>query len=181
MGRVLSAKKLQVSSSIEAKKFYYDILSQIIDPTPRDNYISYDMQRGHDDEPYAVKAYEKKTGLDVTHCGFIENSSFGRKVGYSPDGLVGDDGLIEIKSRTPELQTKTIMDHVAGRSADLIPSEFMMQCQAGLLISGRKWLDFNSFCNGHPLVTIRVEPIPAFQDAIMFAIVHFNKIMEENL
>ena len=57
----------------------------------------------------------------------------GWKLGYSPDGLVGDDGLIEVKSRRAKKQLQTIL---SGQ----VPAENMPQLQAGLLVSGRSWI-----------------------------------------
>ena len=52
---------------------------------------------------------------------------------------MGDDGLIECKSRRQKFQVETI-------SADQVPAEYMLQIQTGFLVSGRKWLDFISYC-----------------------------------
>lgn len=178
---IITPEKLKLSTGKETKTHLDDLLSQRIDPTKRySTYYGDDMARGHDDELYAIEAYEERYGVKVQFCGFITNEKSGGTLGYSPDGLVGDEGLIEIKSRNPKLQTKTILDHIAGRLNDLIPSEFMMQCQAGLFVSERKWVDFISYCNGHHMVTIRVEPIPEYQDAIHAAATECEKIIQEN-
>ena len=80
-----------------------------------------------------------------------------------------------------KLQTKLILDHIVGRLDELIPNEHMMQIQVGLWVTKRKWCDFISFCNGHPMVTIRVDPIAKYQDAIEVAAVEFEKIMQESM
>lgn len=179
--KIITPANLKLSSSQDAKAHYDDILAQRIDPTLQYNYMSDDMMRGHDDEPYAIEVYEEKYDRKVKNCGFITNSEFGGTIGYSPDGLVGDDGLIEIKSRSPKLQTKTILDHIAGRTEDLIPKDYMMQVQSGLLISGRKWTDFISYCNGHPMVCIRVYPISEIIDAIRASVSIFELALQQNL
>lgn len=178
---VITAKKLELSTSSNARLFYDDILSQRIDETIQHNYMSYDMMRGHEDEPYAVQQYAKEYNRKTKYCGFIINNTLGFPFGYSPDALVGDDGLLEIKSRIPKYQIKTIMDHITRRTAEIIPSEYMMQLQAGLFVSGRKWIDFISFCNGNQMVTIRVELDPKFQDAIQEAAIAFEEILQENM
>lgn len=76
----------------------------------------------------------------------------GFTLGYSPDGLVGDDGLIEAKSRVQKYQFQAIIEHVASGSAS-VPAEFVMQLQTGLLGSECQWIDFISYSNGllrHP-------------------------------
>lgn len=181
MKKLITPAKLELSTGAEAKSHFDEILSQRIDPSLRYNFVSDDMMRGIEDEPHAIKAYQEAYKQEVKRCGFVTNKISGGKVGYSPDGLVGDDGLIEIKSRSPKLQTKTILDHIAGRLDTLIPDDFMMQCQSGLLISERKWLDFISYCNGHPMVCIRVEPIAKYQDAIKNAIKVFEETLSVNM
>ncbi len=110
-------------------------------------FVNADMWRGVIDEPYARAAYAEHHHAPVTEVGFMVRDG----IGYSPDGLVGDDGLIEIKSRKPKKHLQTIL-------ADRVPAENMAQCQAGLLVSGRAWLDYVSFCGGLPLWVKRVEP-----------------------
>jgi predicted phage-related endonuclease len=89
------------------------------------------------------------------------------RLGYSPDGLVGDDGLIEIKC----LRAK---GHVAAILADEVPKQYMPQLQAGLLVSGRAWIDFVSFVGGMPLLVRRVEPDPDWFEAITAACIAFE-------
>ena len=178
---VITAKTLKLSAAEKTKVFYDEILSQRIDETIQHNYVSYDMMRGHEDEPYAVQQYAKEYNRETKYCGFVINNTLGFPLGYSPDALIGDDGLLEIKSRSPKYQIKTILDHIAGRADEIIPSEYMMQLQAGLFVSGRKWIDFISFCNGNQMVTIRVEPDPKFQDAIQEAAIKFEEVLSENM
>src|SRR5690606_529488 len=88
---------------------------------------SRDMQRGTLLEPYARDLYASHYA-PVQEIGFMrfENTN-GSVIGYSPDGLVGEDGLIEIKSRTPRIQVDTIL-------ADRVPAANMAQLQAGLFV-----------------------------------------------
>jgi len=76
------------------------------------------------------------------------------------DGLVGKDGLIEIKSRIQKHQIKTIID-------DEVPLEYMLQIQTGLIVSERKWCDFISYSNGMPMFVKRVYPIVEMQNKIL--------------
>lgn len=178
---IITTKTLKLSAAAATKVFYDDILSQRIDPTLQDNYMSYDMMRGHDDEPYAIQQYEKEYETQTKNCGFIINRSLGFDLGFSPDSLVGDDGFVEVKSKVPKLQIKTILDHICGRQKTLIPDEHMMQVQAGLFVTQRDWCDFISFCNGNQMMTVRVEPIEEFQDAIHEAAIEVERILAENM
>lgn len=119
------------------------------------------MERGQLDEPYARDAYSQHHAR-VTELGFMVRDFGGFRIGYSPDGLVGDNGLIEIKSRTQKIQLKTVL-------ADEVPGENMAQLQAGLLVSGRSWIDYVSYSGGMKLWTKRVDPDPNWGYAIMDA------------
>ncbi|MHA7210819.1 lambda exonuclease family protein [Arthrobacter sp. MDT1-65] len=120
------------------------------------------MERGQLDEPYARFAYADHVGTPVKEVGFMLRQYDGYTLGYSPDGLVNDDGLIEIKSRNQRIHLRTILE---GR----VPAANMAQVQTGLLVSGRDWCDYVSYCGGMPLLPIRVHPEPAWFDAILRA------------
>ncbi|NWL13268.1 hypothetical protein DM793_18550 [Paenarthrobacter nitroguajacolicus] len=119
------------------------------------------MERGTLDEPYARDAYSQHYAK-VTELGFMFRYFDGFKIGYSPDGLVGDDGLIEIKSRNQKAQLKTVL-------ADEVPGENMAQLQTGLLVSGRAWIDYVSYSGGMKLWTKSVDPDPVWHAAILDA------------
>lgn len=132
------------------------------DPT----YISDDMLRGIEDEPRAVDKYAE-THAPVETVGFMVRDDWGFSLGYSPDGLVGDDGLIEVKSRRPKIHLQTIL-------ADAVPAECMAQIQCGLLVSGRSWCDYVSYSGGMPMWVKRVEPDREWHDAIVAAVAAFE-------
>lgn len=178
--QVITPKNLTLSSAQTTKLFFDDLLSQRVDDTLPDNFVSYAMQRGLDDEPYAVQQYAREYNAEYKYCGFIINHSLGFPLGLSPDTLIGADGLLEIKSREPKYQVQTILNHIAGRTDEIIPSEFMLQVQTSLFVSERDWCDFISFCNGFPMVTIRVEPDPIFQEAISDAAIAVERILRKN-
>lgn len=129
------------------------------------------MQRGTLDEPYAREVYSR-TYAPVDEIGFMVRDYAGFKLGYSPDGLVGDDGLIEIKSREQKKHLATVL-------ADAVPAENMAQIQAGLLVSGRSWCDYVSYCGGMPLWTKRVEPDHQWHEAILDAVAAFEATARE--
>jgi hypothetical protein len=124
------------------------------------------MERGTLDEPYARDKYAEHHA-PVTELGFMVRDDWGFRIGYSPDGLVGDDGLIEIKSRRQKKHLATIL-------ADEVPLENMAQCQTGLLVSGRDWIDYVSYCGGMPLYVKRLLPDPKWQAAILEAVASFE-------
>lgn len=132
-----------------------------------DTFMTGDMIRGVESEPFAREVYAENFG-EVTEIGFMRREVDGATLGYSPDGLVGDDGLIEIKSPRAKTHLQTIL-------ADEVPAQYVPQLQAGLLVSGRKWIDFVSFVGGLPLYRKRVEPDPAWFDVITEAVATFER------
>jgi len=146
----------------------YELAAQRISGYVEPTYIGDAMLRGQAEEIEARRYYEHNFA-PVEEVGFIVNRQWGFAIGYSPDGLVGDEGLIEVKSRKQSLQVQTILEHVHDRKSETIPVEFMLQCQTGLLVSERAWLDFISFSGGLPMAVIRVWPDPDLQGAIVEA------------
>jgi hypothetical protein len=123
------------------------------------------MLRGVEEEFYARQLYAERIA-PVEECGFITNNRWDFTLGYSPDALVGNDGLLEIKSRRQKYQVQTIVENLTGGTA---PDDFLLQCQTGLLVSEREWLDFISYSGGLPMAVIRVWPDDAVQGAIIEA------------
>lgn len=117
-----------------------------------DTPMSRDMYRGVWSEPFARDLYSGHYEQAV-EVGFMRRDEDGWTLGYSPDGLVGEDGLIEIKAPRSKTQLLTAI-------TDEVPAHYMAQCQAGLLVSGRKWLDFVSYVGGMHIYVKRVTPDP---------------------
>jgi hypothetical protein len=109
-------------------------------------------RRGHELEGVARALYCDATGEpQPQEVGLILN----HEVGYSPDSLVGDDGLLEIKTKLPKFQIEVLLN---GE----IPDEHIPQCKGGLWVSEREWIDFVSYWPGMPLFIKR-----AYRDEIM--------------
>jgi len=120
------------------------------------------MERGTLDEPYARDHYAERHA-PVQEIGFMVKHFDGYSIGYSPDGLVGDKGLIEIKSREQKTQLKTVL---AGEP----PAENIAQMMCGLLVTGRAWCDYVSWSGGMPAWVHRVYPDTRWFDAIKQAV-----------
>jgi len=128
---------------------------------------SRDMERGSLSEPFARDLYSENYQT-ATEVGFMVRDDWGFRLGYSPDGLVGDKGLLEIKSPRQKKHLATIL-------ADEVPLEHMAQIQTGLLVSGREWLDFVSYNGGMPLYVTRVLPDEKWHKAIIDAVTVFEE------
>lgn len=104
-----------------------------------ENYTNEHMKRGHEQEPIARLKYEDETFCNVDNGGFFDNGL----TGCSPDGLVGGDGVIEIKSVTAYPHFKMI------KRNDIDPA-YDWQVAFNLRETGREWIDYISFCSEFP-------------------------------
>lgn len=154
----------------KSRAHLWELLAQRISGYTEPTFQGEEMLRGLTDE-VEVRALYSKQYAPVEECGFVTNDRFGFMLGYSPDGLVGNDGMIEAKSRRQKFQIETI-------ASQKMPNDFLMQVQAGLLVTERKWCDFVSFSSGLPMVTIRVLPDPVVQLAIIEAAKEFEAQMQ---
>ncbi len=164
---------LKAASNDKERTHLYELLAQRITGYVEPQYISDDMLRGMDEEITALDLYSKHHSK-IDRVGFITNDKWGFTIGYSPDALVGEHGLVECKSRRQKYQIQTIVDN-------LVPPEYMIQVQTGLLVSEREWLDFISYSGGLPMFLMRCYPIPEYQEAIVKAATAFEERMAINL
>lgn len=169
--KLLVTPTLKVAANEKERAHMWELLAQRLTKHVEPRYISDDMLRGQEDEIEAVALYAK-TYEPIERVGFITNDRWGFTIGYSPDALVGADGLVECKSRGQKYQIQTIVDYV---SADKIDPDFMIQVQTGLMVSERKWCDLISFCGGLPMATVRVYPDEKIQSAILEAVTAFEE------
>ncbi len=132
-----------------------------------ETFLSDDMMRGIEEEPRARDHYSKHYA-PVYQTGFMIREHNGIRIGCSPDGLVGADGLIEIKSRRSKIQ----LQHVLSGT---VPADNMPQLQCNLLVSGRKWIDYVSYSGGMPMWVTRVYPDQRWFKAILDAVTAFEE------
>ncbi len=156
----------KVANNDKTRAHAYELAFQRITGFVEPQYVSDAMLRGQEDEIYARAAYSEHYA-PVVETGFVTNDKWGFTIGYSPDGLVGTDGLIEVKSRAGKYQVQTI-------ATDEVPEEYMLQLQTALLVSEREWIDFISYCGGQPVYRKRVLADPDLQAAIIAAATAFE-------
>lgn len=106
------------------------------------------MTRGNELEPEARSFYEFATGSDVVEIGFCKHDIY--ECGVSPDGLVNDDGLLEIKCPAPST-------HVGYLRGDKLPSTYKQQVMGQMWITEREWCDFVSYHPDMPVLITRVQ------------------------
>ena len=166
VGQLLTAT-LKTASNDTSRNLTALLVAERITGYTEPTWVNDDMLRGQLDEPIARDLYSKHYE-PATEVGFMVRDDWGFSIGYSPDGLVGDDGLIEVKSRRQKKQLQTIL-------ADAVPAENMAQIQCGLLVSGREWCDYVSFSGGMPMWSKRVYPEPIWAEAIVTAVTAFEE------
>lgn len=164
---------LKMASNDKERSHLYELLAQRVTKYVEPSYIGDDMLRGLNEEVDARILYSEKYAM-VTECGLVTNDALGFMIGFSPDGLVGDDGLIECKSRKQKYQAQTIIEGV-------VPNDFMLQIQTGLLVTERKWCDFVSYCGGMPMFVKRAYPDAIMQQAIVNAAMAFEERMTDKM
>lgn len=158
-----------------------ELIAQLLDQNysqePSNQYISPSMQQGMDYEGAARSWYSFQFDREIRQVG-ICLSDCGR-FGASPDGLIDDDGILEIKC--PELKS-----HIRYLREGVLPSEYRCQCHGLLAVSGRQWLDFVSYSPVPELenFVIRIVPdaftvkllneVTAFADKLDAALAKFN-------
>ena len=124
---------------------------------PLESYSNAAMQQGIEREPLARVAYEAETGNMVQEVGFFRHPTL--EAGASPDGLVGVDGLVEIKC-------PTLATHLEYLNLSVEPSEYTAQIQGQMWVCGREWSDFVSFNPDFPehlqLIVRRIQRNDAY-------------------
>ncbi len=98
VGKLVTGKTLTPAANDESRGLTAVLVAERITGYTEPSYMNDDMLRGIEDEPRAVEVYSEHYA-PVTTTGFMVRDDFGFQIGYSPDGLVGQDGLVEVKSR----------------------------------------------------------------------------------
>jgi putative phage-type endonuclease len=135
-------------ASAQADKYRLTLLSEWMIDGPVEQWAGNQWtERGKLLEPEAVAWYEFESGNEVRPGGFVTRDD--GLVGASPDGLVGDDGLLELKCPSAWVHLQTLL-------SDEVPSEHRQQTQGELYVSERRWVDFVSYYPGMPKFRRRV-------------------------
>ena len=129
--------KTKTGYSTSRENYMAQLVCERMTGTQGESYNNAAMQWGTDQEPLARAAYEAAKDVLVDEVGFVIHPTISN-AGASPDGLVGNDGLIEIKC--PNTAT-----HIDTLLSDKVPSKYNTQMQWQLVCTGRKWCDFVSF------------------------------------
>jgi putative phage-type endonuclease len=129
------------------KDAIYRVAFERITNTSPESFTNEYMQRGTELEPEARAWYEFEKETDVLSAGFFEYNDW---IGASPDGLIGDSGLIEIKC--PKFST--MMDYLIKKE---LPKTYYYQVHGQLLVTDREWCDFVAYHPALPKFVLRIE------------------------
>lgn len=127
------------------REYMLKLMGERLTGDPMYRYQNDHMQRGQEQEAEAREMYVFLSDLEPQQVGFIRNG----KIGCSPDSLIGDVGMLEIKTKLAHLQLEVLL----GES---VPPAHMAQIQGQLWVAEREWCDFVSYCPRLPLFTKRV-------------------------
>ena len=115
--------------------YIYNLMAEYYSSAEKENYINADMQRGIDLEPEAKIEFQFYTGLDIKEVGCVELNEY---ILASPDGLIGDDGLIEIKCPNDSIYFKLLL-------SNNIKPEYIAQMQMQMYVTDRQYCYFVSY------------------------------------
>ena len=154
------------TSGVTRKKYIYKLAAEIITGKHEESYTNAAMQHGIDTEEEARNMYELVKGIEVNEVGFCMLDD--KSSGASPDGMVGEDGLLEIKC--PKVET-----HIDYLLNNKIPTTYIPQVQGQLFVTGRKWCDFMSYSDGLKPLIVRVERDEVFIKKLETELANFSK------
>ena len=145
VGRVTGSRVADVMAKLAKKdaeaacrrQYKFELVCEMLTGLSALHFVSPAMQWGIDNEKYARSAYEMELDVEIDLAGFAIHDRIPR-FGASPDGLIGDDGVVEFKC--PNTDT-----HIGYILADEVPEAYRPQMLAEMACTGRQWCDFVSF------------------------------------
>jgi len=175
LGKVTASRVADILATIKSgesasrRNYKVQIVTERLTQIKTETYMNQAMQDGIDREPTAREIYEHLKNVKVIETGFVNHHTI-EMAGASPDGLVGDDGIIEIKCPIETTHTTNLLEKK-------LPSKYKPQVQFQLACTQRKWCDFISYNpNFEPrlqLSVVRVERDDEYIEHIEFEILKF--------
>ena len=169
--------KIKTGEAAARRNYRAELICELLTGKPTESYCSPDMQRGIEMEPLARAAYEIKHNVMVEQAGFIVHPTVPRS-GCSPDGLIGEDGLTEIKCPKAATHLDYVLDGVA-------PAQYQTQMLWQMACTGRKYCDFVSYHPEFPeelqLFVVRFHRDDKRIAELEDAVTQFNREIDEVL
>ena len=169
--------KTKTGPSASRENYAVQLVLERITQSKGESYTNAAMQWGTETEPMARQQYELKRGVFVDEVGFIDHPTIAMS-GASPDGLVGADGLVEIKCPN----SATHMETLVSRK---IPQKYIPQMMWQMACTGRNWCDFVSFDPRFPenlqIFVERVEYDPTYARMLELEVTQFLDEVEKKV
>lgn len=150
------------------RTYMLKLAGEILTGEPQERYTNAHMERGHVMEDEARSWYAFTRDVEPQQVGFIKN---GRK-GYSPDSLIGADGLLEVKTALPHILIDKLL------SGEFSP-EHKAQCQGGLWVAEREWIDLITYWPKLPPLVVRAHRDEVYIAQLSRAVDQFNEELDE--
>lgn len=145
------------------RTYMLKLAGEIITGEPTEGYTNAHMERGHALEDEGRAAYQFQTGNQMKQVGFIRNGD----KGCSPDSLIGENGMLEIKTKLPHL----LLDCILKGN---FPAEHKAQCQGALWVAEREWIDIAVYWPKLPLFVCRATRDEEYIKTMADAVATFN-------
>lgn len=182
LGKVTASKIADVLSkgkngaeSAGVKNYRAQLVCERLTGTREESYINGAMQRGTEFEPFARECYEFLKGVEVEQIAFVDHPTVPMS-GCSPDGLIGDDGHVEIKC-------PNTANHIEYLLSGKPPAQYIPQMMWQMACTGRKYCDFVSYDNRLPeeyqLFIVRLERDNAMIAEMEAAVIKFNESVDK--
>jgi putative phage-type endonuclease len=150
--------KVKTGTAASRSGYMTQLVTERLTGQPTEGYQSAAMEWGIEQEGAARAAYEARTGVLVDEVDFVRHPIL--EAGASPDGLVGEDGCIEIKCPN----TATMLEYIEDRS---VPRKYLLQIQWQLACTGRNWCDFVAYDPRLPAhLQLLVIRVPRYEEVI---------------
>jgi hypothetical protein len=168
--KTLHGIKKEARDKVTRRTYMLKLAGEVLTGEVQESYQNDHMQRGKDMEAEARRLYAFMSDADPRQVGFIVN---GPK-GCSPDSLIGDNGVLEVKTKLPHLTIDCLLK-------DEFPTEHKAQCQGALWVAEREWVDIAVYWPRLPLFVKRAYRDEAFIKTISQAVDDFNAELAETV
>jgi hypothetical protein len=155
------------AESVTRRKYLLTLAGEIITGEPAEEYDNPYMERGRNQEPEARDLYAFTCAVTPELVGFIRNG----RAGCSPDALIGDTGMLELKTAKASILIDYLMD---GK----FPPEHVAQCQGNLWIAEREWIDLAIYSPGLPLFVKRIQRDDTYIADLSRSVDQFNEELD---
>lgn len=166
--QTILAKGRGGGDSVGRRTYMYKLAGERITQEPMYSYQNDHMERGKEMEAEARNLYAMVAEVEPIKVGFLRRGD----AGASPDSLIGNPGMLEVKTKLAHLQLDVLL-------SDELPSEHKAQCQGQLWIAAREWVDFVSYWPGLPLFVKRVYRDEPYIARLKVEVDAFNNEMLE--